>query len=130
MADKLDGEDALFGESSSGSDYDTEDGTCIRDYIHVEDLVDAHMLSYKSIDNLNCSFFNLGSEKGASNLDLIKITSDLLNKDISFEYKDRRGGDPDSLVASSSEAKKILGWKNKKNIKDIVSSLIKYYKMS
>lgn len=112
-----------------GNDYNTSDGTCVRDYIHIEDLVDAHMLSYTKLDDVNCAYFNLGSENGTSNLDLIKITSNLLNKELKFEFKKRRSGDPDILIASSENAKKTLGWNNKKSIEDIISSLIKYYKI-
>ena len=112
-----------------GNDYNTSDGTCVRDYIHIEDLVDAHMLSYTKLDDVNFASFNLGSENGTSNLDLIKITSHLLDKELKFEFKKRRSGDPDILIASSEDAKKTLGWNNKKSIEDIISSLIKYYKI-
>ena len=79
----------------------------MRDYIHIEDLVDAHMLSYTKLDDVNCAYFNLGSENGTSNLDLIKITSNLLNKELKFEFK-KEDQDPDILIASSDNAKKHL----------------------
>jgi UDP-glucose 4-epimerase len=110
-----------------GNDYNTKDGTCIRDYIHVEDLVDAHMLAFSKLEEIQFDFFNLGSEKGVSNLELVETVFNLLNKKQNYKFKPRRSGDPDELIASSEKAKKLLGWKKKYSIEDIVQSLIDYY---
>tara|TARA_X000000368_G_scaffold290505_1_gene230840 strand:+ start:17863 stop:18816 length:954 start_codon:yes stop_codon:yes gene_type:complete len=110
-----------------GNDYKTKDGTCVRDYIHVEDLVDAHMLAFSNLDKIKFDAFNLGSEYGVSNLELIKLISDLLNVEPNYEFQSRRYGDPDELIASSVRAKKYLNWNHKHSITDIVQSLIKYY---
>jgi len=110
-----------------GNDYSTRDGTCIRDYVHVEDLVDAHMLAFSNLDKIKFDAFNLGSEEGVSNLELVKLISNLLNISPKYKFQDRRYGDPDELVASSDRAKKYLNWENKYSITDIVKSLIKYY---
>jgi UDP-glucose 4-epimerase len=112
-----------------GNNYNTKDGTCIRDYIHIEDLIDAHMLAFKKLDTIPFDFFNLGSERGVSNLELVQLTSDLTGKDLKFDYKEKRYGDPSQLIASSEKAKKVLNWKNKNSINDIILSLIKYYKI-
>jgi len=110
-----------------GNDYATNDGTCVRDYVHVEDLVDAHMLAFLKIEQIKFDSFNLGSERGVSNLELIKLISDLLEVDSNYVFKERRYGDPDELIASSDRAKRYLGWNSKHSITDIVKSLIKYY---
>jgi len=112
-----------------GNDYNTKDGTCIRDYIHVEDLIDAHMLAFNKLDTIRFDFFNLGSERGVSNLELVQLTSDLAGKDLKIDYKEKRYGDPSQLISSSEKAKKVLNWKNKNSIDDIILSLIKYYKI-
>lgn len=111
-----------------GSDYNTKDGTCVRDYIHVEDLVDAHFLSYEKLEELQFDDFNLGSEKGVSNLELLKTVFKLMKTEPNYKFEPRRPGDPDILVASSIKAKKILSWKNNHSIEDVVNSLVKYYK--
>ncbi len=110
-----------------GNDYNTPDGTCVRDYIHVEDLVDAHLLAYDKLNDIKHAKINLGSEKGVSNLETVKIVSDLINEKIDFNFLERRHGDPDELIASSAEAKKILSWKNNHSFQDIINSLITYY---
>lgn len=110
-----------------GNDYNTNDGTCIRDYIHVEDLVDAHLLAYNNLNDIKHASLNLGSEKGVSNLEIVKTISEALNKKVNYKFLERRAGDPDMLIASSSKAKKMLYWENNHSFKDIVNSLIAYY---
>ena len=112
-----------------GNDYKTPDGTCIRDYIHVEDLVDAHLLAYEKLNDIKYAKLNLGSEKGISNLEIVKYVSDSLGANLNYKFLERRPGDPDELVASSDKAKKILSWKNKYTFQDIINSLINYYKI-
>lgn len=111
-----------------GNDYNTSDGTCVRDYIHVEDLADAHFLSYKKLNKLKFDSFNLGSERGVSNLELLETVYRLMKVEPNYKFHDRREGDPDKLIASSEKAKKILSWGNNHSTEDIVKSLIRYYK--
>ncbi|OQX93944.1 MAG: UDP-glucose 4-epimerase GalE [Tenericutes bacterium 4572_104] len=106
-----------------GNDYNTFDGTCIRDYIHVEDLADAHI---KALEYLNedkpSNIFNLGTETGYSNLEIVETARIVTKHPIPMAFGKRRLGDPDKLVATYKKAKEILGWAPKKGIKDIIQS--------
>ncbi|MFK5705922.1 UDP-glucose 4-epimerase GalE [Ligilactobacillus sp. LYQ139] len=95
-----------------GDDYDTPDGTNIRDYVHPFDLAAAHMLAVKYLrEGHDSDAFNLGSATGFSNLEMLKAAREVTGKEIPAEIAGRRGGDPDSLVAASDKARKTLGWK-------------------
>lgn len=95
-----------------GDDYDTPDGTNIRDYVHPFDLAAAHMLAVKYLrEGHDSDAFNLGSATGFSNLEMLQAAREVTGKEIPAEIAGRRGGDPDSLVAASDKARKILGWK-------------------
>ena len=95
-----------------GNDYNTPDGTNIRDYVHPFDLADAHLLAVKYLREGNPSTaFNLGSSTGFSNLQILEAARKVTGKEIPAELADRRPGDPDTLVASSDKAREILGWK-------------------
>lgn len=97
-----------------GNDYDTPDGTCIRDYIHVDDLADAHLLALEFLLNEGAtSAFNLGSGSGYSVKEVLDAVKKVTGLDVPMEYGPRRGGDPARLVAEASNAKTILGWKPK-----------------
>ena len=97
-----------------GTDYDTEDGSCIRDYIHVTDLAKAHILALKHLKNTNKSdVFNLGNEEGNSVLEVVKKAKKVTGKDFKIKYSKKRAGDPAKLVASSKKAKKTLKWSPK-----------------
>ncbi len=93
-----------------GTDYPTPDGTCVRDYVHVLDIAQAHLLGLAKIDDLNEAAFNLGSGTGNSNLEVIETTRKVTGHEIPIKKGLRRDGDPAVLVASSEKAKKILGW--------------------
>lgn len=94
-----------------GNDYSTKDGTCIRDYIHVLDLCDAHVLALEYLINGNKSdVFNLGSGEGFSVLEMIEAARKVTSHPIPMNMSPRRAGDPAVLIASSSKAKKVLGW--------------------
>ncbi|MBM7708329.1 UDP-glucose 4-epimerase GalE [Enterococcus lemanii] len=94
-----------------GDDYDTPDGTCIRDYVHVEDLIAAHILALEYLKAGNKSdVFNLGSNNGYSVKEMLEAARDVTGKEIPAMIAPRRAGDPGSLVASSQKAKEILGW--------------------
>ena len=98
-----------------GDDYDTPDGTCVRDYIHVEDLADAHIKAMEYLRGGKESLtVNLGNSIGNSVLEVIETVKAVTGKDFSVERHDRRPGDADKLVASSEKAQRILGWTPKK----------------
>ncbi|MDR2455608.1 MAG: UDP-glucose 4-epimerase GalE [Deltaproteobacteria bacterium] len=94
-----------------GDDYQTPDGTCVRDYVHVTDLVEAHVLALERLRG-GCASesFNLGSESGFSVLEIIKAAERVVGRIIPFSVGPRREGDPDRLVASSQKAREVLGW--------------------
>lgn len=95
-----------------GDDYNTPDGTNVRDYVHPFDLADAHILAVDYLHNGNeSSAFNLGSSTGFSNLEIVKAAREVTGKEIPAEIAARRGGDPDTLIAASEKARKVLGWK-------------------
>lgn len=94
-----------------GDDYDTSDGTCIRDYIHVQDLIEAHLLALDYLkQGGESSIFNLGSSQGFSVKEIIETAKKITKRDIPAKVGERRPGDPAVLIASSQKAKKILGW--------------------
>ncbi|MFD1452209.1 UDP-glucose 4-epimerase GalE [Oceanobacillus sojae] len=94
-----------------GDDYETADGTCIRDYIHVEDLIEAHLLALEYLDNHEKSdIFNLGSSQGFSVKEVIAAARSVTGIDITEKMSGRRAGDPAMLIASSEKAKSILEW--------------------
>lgn len=113
-----------------GDDYPTKDGTCIRDYIHVEDLIDAHLLALEHLNKGNESdIFNLGNGSGFSVKEIIKASERVVGENIKKEIADRRPGDPAVLVASSEKARKILGWEpNYTNVEDIIASAWNFHK--
>lgn len=95
-----------------GDDYNAPDGTNVRDYVHPFDLADAHILAVDYLRNGNeSSAFNLGSSTGFSNLEIVKAAREVTGKEIPAEIAARRGGDPDTLIAASEKARKVLGWK-------------------
>ena len=95
-----------------GNDYDTRDGTCIRDYIHVTDLAVAHVKALEYIAKNDKSLtVNLGSEKGTTVTEMVEAARRITGKPISADYVERRPGDPASLVASAKYAAEVLGWK-------------------
>ena len=101
-----------------GSDYDTKDGTCIRDYINVEDLAQAHILALNYLNKGGeTDFFNLGTNEGNSVKEVFKICEEVTGKKIDVKICDRREGDPAILVADNSKAKKVLDWNPYKDLK-------------
>ena len=99
-----------------GDDYPTDDGTCIRDYIHVEDLIAAHFLALKYLQNGGESnIFNLGSNKGFSVKEIIEAARTVTGHELPAKIAPKRAGDPSTLIASSEKAKRILGWEPKRN---------------
>ena len=114
-----------------GDDYDTHDGTCIRDYIHVTDLCSAHL---KALDylfgNPGCHQFNLGNGNGFSIKEVIEAAEQITSKKISYTIAARRPGDPAKLVADATLALEHLHWKPEyTDIKSIILTALNYYKM-
>jgi len=100
------------GMSVFGSDYDTRDGTCIRDYIHVSDLASAHVLAIeKLIEGMPSAVLNLGTGEGTSVKEMIDAAEKVTGKKLNVTYAGRRAGDPATLIASSEKARNLLGWK-------------------
>lgn len=94
-----------------GDDYDTPDGTCIRDYVHVEDLIAAHRLALQYLRNKGESnVFNIGSSQGFSVKEMIDTAREVTGREIIAQNGERRAGDPSTLIASSEKAKQVLGW--------------------
>ena len=117
---------AITGERKSisvfGTDYDTPDGTCIRDYIHVEDLALAHRLALEKLP-VYSGCINLGTGIGTSVKEIILAAEEVSGKKCPVEYADRRAGDPARLFADNRKAKEILRWEPAyKNIKDIIQT--------
>ncbi len=95
-----------------GTDYDTPDGSCVRDYIHVTDLASAHLLALKHLQAGGASdFFNLGNERGTSVLEVVESVRRVTGREFTAAHTERRPGDPAKLVGSSKKAKDILNWK-------------------
>lgn len=94
-----------------GRDYDTPDGTCIRDYIHIADLADAHLLAMRHLRSGGASeIVNLGNSVGHSVLEIIRSVERVTGKTVPVQYGERRPGDADRLIASSERARQVLGW--------------------
>lgn len=112
-----------------GDDYDTEDGTCVRDYIHVTDLAQAHILAVKYLMAGNESnVFNLGNGVGFTVKEVIETARKVTGHPIPAETTPRRGGDPARLIASSDKAREILGWKPEHaDLEEIIATAWKWH---
>lgn len=115
----------------NGTNYDTPDGTCIRDYLHVDDIANAHYLAVQYAHTMSvgaCEEFNLGSGAGASNKEIIASVEKNIPRKVLVHNGPRRDGDPDKLVASASKIVKHMGWKpENSNIDKIVRSAWAWY---
>jgi len=112
-----------------GNDYDTKDGTCVRDYIHVTDLAQAHILA---VDYLlagkDSDIFNLGNGKGFTVNEVIKTAERAVGKEIKAIIEGRRAGDPATLIASSEKARSILGWNPQHaDLEEIITSAWRWH---
>ena len=103
-----------------GEDYPTPDGTCIRDYVHVADLADAHLLAFHALSDHDHLILNLGNGAGFSVKEVVEAARRVTGHPIPVEMKPRRPGDPARLVASSEEARRVLGWTPKRADLDII----------
>ena len=112
-----------------GTNYETKDGTCVRDYINVEDLAQAHILALKYLeDGGNTNFFNLGTKEGNTVKEVFYVCEKVTGQSIPVKVMDRREGDPAQLVADNTKAKSILGWITEKTLKDSIESAFKWEK--
>lgn len=113
-----------------GNDYNTKDGTCVRDYIHVMDLINGHLLALEYLRKGNDSnIFNLGNGLGFTVNEIIEASEEVVGTHINKEVTSRRLGDPAILVASSDKARDVLGWEPRyTNIKDIISSAWEFHR--
>ncbi|UYP47986.1 ADP-L-glycero-D-manno-heptose-6-epimerase [Candidatus Lokiarchaeum ossiferum] len=107
-----------------GNSYSTKDGTCIRDYIHVLDLAEGHLKALEYLKKTKKSnYFNLGTGKGNSILEIIRIIEEVSKKNIRINFCKERLGDPAILVANPDKAEKLLDWKAKKNMLNIIQDV-------
>jgi UDP-glucose 4-epimerase len=115
-----------------GSDYPTPDGTCVRDYIHVLDLAEAHRLGLEWIGNGGpISVFNLGNGTGYSNLEVVRTCAEVTGRDVQVNMGPRRPGDPAVLIASSARAHEVLGWTPKRgSLKEIIEDAWNWHQVS
>jgi len=105
-----------------GNDYSTKDGTCIRDYIHVEDLAFAHVLAAKKLTENYSEILNIGTGQGYSVKEVMDLIEKVIGKKINYEYVGRRSGDPAQTIADPSKALKDLNWKAKLDLEEMISS--------
>ena len=113
-----------------GDDYDTKDGTCIRDYVDVVDLANAHRLAYEYLNKNNkTDVFNLGTQEGQSVKEIFNISQEVLNKKIDYKIVQKREGDPKILLANSSKAKEILKWQPQKTTFDSIKNAFEWEKV-
>ncbi|HYK07946.1 MAG TPA: UDP-glucose 4-epimerase GalE [Candidatus Eisenbacteria bacterium] len=112
-----------------GTDYPTKDGTCVRDYIHVEDLATAHILAIEYLEKSNASnAFNLGTNKGYSNKEVVEMVKKITGLNIDMIQEHRRPGDPAVLLADNSKAKEVMGWNPQhSDLETIVKTAWEFY---
>ena len=113
-----------------GDDYNTKDGTCVRDYINVEDLANAHLLALKYLENGGeTNYFNLGTNEGNTVKEVFALCEKVTNREIPIEIKPRRQGDPAVLVADNKKAKEVLGWQPEKTLENSIQSAYDWEKI-
>ncbi len=106
-----------------GDDYDTPDGSCVRDYIHVEDLAQAHLLALEALADHEELHFNLGNGNGFSVKEVVETVREVTGKEIPAEVVERRPGDPGTLIADSTRIREMLGWRPKyTDLRSIIQS--------
>jgi UDP-glucose 4-epimerase len=112
-----------------GDDYPTPDGTCVRDYIHVEDLARAHLLALDAVTPGDHKIYNLGNGNGFSNRQVVEVAREVTGHELPVEIAPRREGDPATLVASAQRARDELGWvPEKPTLHDMVSDAWDFYR--
>ena len=104
-----------------GDDYDTPDGTCVRDYVHIEDLAAAHLLALEALEKgMKSDVFNLGSGSGHSVKEIVRAVEKVTGKKVKVKMCPRRPGDPAKLVAGADKARKVLGWEPQHDLESII----------
>lgn len=112
-----------------GDDYNTKDGTCVRDYVNIEDLASAHVAALEYLMNYNKSdSFNIGTKNGNTVKEVLEICRKISSKEIKFKINPRRAGDSESLVADNSKALKVLGWKPNRTLEDSIKTTYNWIK--
>lgn len=114
----------------NGIDYNTPDGTCIRDYVHVGDIARAHINAAKYIENNQPFILNLGTGVGHSILDIIKMIEEVTGEKVKYTIGAKRLGDPDTLVANINRAKELLGYEPRYDIRSIIETAYKWHQLS
>lgn len=113
-----------------GTDYQTKDGTCVRDYINIEDLIKAHVLSLQYLKNGGkTDFFNLGTKEGNTVKEVFNVCEKVAGQQIPVKIMDRREGDPAQLVADNSKAKSVLNWLPEKTLEYSIKSAYEWEKV-
>ena len=106
-----------------GRDYPTPDGTCIRDYVHVLDLAEAHLLALKKLENeRGAHVYNVGTGQGHSVLEIIKHAEEVTRRKIAMRFAPRRAGDPVKLVADSSKLMREFAWRPRYGLREILQT--------
>jgi len=106
-----------------GNDYDTRDGTCVRDYVNVEDLAEAHILALEHLSKGGkTDYFNIGTNEGSTVLEVFKECENVTGKKIPLTVMPRRSGDPATLTADNSKAKKVLGWEPTRDLRHSIET--------
>lgn len=112
-----------------GDDYPTDDGTCVRDYIHVEDLAEAHLNALDCVEPGTCDAINLGTGQGASVLQVVEACREVTGQEIPVEFGPRRAGDPAELIADATKAREKLGWQAEfTDIRSIVETAWRWHR--
>lgn len=112
-----------------GDDYNTRDGTCVRDYVNIEDLASAHILALKYLAEKNQSdCFNIGTKNGNTVKEVFETCEKITSKKINLRVNSHRDGDPESLVADNTKAEKILKWKSQKTLDDSIKTAYAWIK--
>lgn len=112
-----------------GNDYNTKDGTNVRDYVQITDLIDAHILALRHLIKTNQSdVFNLGTARGYSNMEILQAAREVTGIEIPYIMGPRREGDPDSLIANSTKARTVLNWQPKhESAQELIASAWKWH---
>jgi len=108
-----------------GNNYETADGTCIRDYVHVEDIADAHVLALDK--TVSAGVYNIGTNKGISNLEIINQSATVTGVNVAVQIESRREGDPSMLTAESNKFQAVTAWQPKYSLHDIIQHAWNWY---
>ena len=108
---------------NSRDDYPTKDGSCIRDFVHVSDLADSHVIAAQKLSKENyCGILNIGRGEGFSVKQVMDTISDVIGRDVNYQIDPRRPGDPAQTIADVTKSTKDLNWKAKEDLKSMINS--------